>query len=144
MSLTEKHQAGEPETERVGIYEFVNYMIHFVDVALFEALHSTSVIVISRRTSASFWLGICIRYSVVNVASHLTPPIVHSDSLSANHANQVLELHSQAFEIKNETVCNELPYGHSHFLKSTLSSTAAFSLFDNCPLCHCSGIPLKQ
>ena len=31
----EKHQAGEPETERVRIYEFVNYIIHFVDVALF-------------------------------------------------------------------------------------------------------------
>ena len=35
MSLTEKHQAGEPETERVRIYEFVNYIIHFVDVVLF-------------------------------------------------------------------------------------------------------------
>ena len=35
MSLKEKHQAGEPETERVRIYEFVNYIIHFVDVALF-------------------------------------------------------------------------------------------------------------
>jgi hypothetical protein len=33
MSLTEKHQAGEPETERVRIYEFVNYIIHLFDVA---------------------------------------------------------------------------------------------------------------
>ena len=35
MSLTEKHQAGEPETERVRIYEFVNYIIHLFDVAWF-------------------------------------------------------------------------------------------------------------
>ena len=43
--------------------------------------------------------------------------MIHSDSLSANHENQVLELHSQVFEIKNETVCNELPSGHSEFVE---------------------------
>jgi hypothetical protein len=35
MSLREKHQAGEPEKERVRIDEFVNYIIHIDDVALF-------------------------------------------------------------------------------------------------------------
>ena len=35
MSLTENLQAGEAETERVRIYEFVNYIIHLFDVALF-------------------------------------------------------------------------------------------------------------
>ena len=34
-SLKEKHQAGEPETELVRIYEIVNYIIELFGVALF-------------------------------------------------------------------------------------------------------------
>ena len=33
MSLREKKQAGEPETELVRNHDFVNYIIHLVDVA---------------------------------------------------------------------------------------------------------------
>ena len=34
MSLKEKKQAGEPETELVRIYKVVNYIIHFFDFTL--------------------------------------------------------------------------------------------------------------
>ena len=39
MSPKEKHQADEPETERVRIYEVVNYIIHLFD---FKLLWNTS------------------------------------------------------------------------------------------------------
>jgi hypothetical protein len=33
MSLREKKQEGQPETELVRTHDFVNYVIHLVDVA---------------------------------------------------------------------------------------------------------------
>jgi hypothetical protein len=74
MSLKEKHQAGEPETERVRIYEFVDYIIHFIDVAFFwntSKLYREEMSLREKKTEGEHETELVRTHDFVNYVIHL-------------------------------------------------------------------------